>query len=120
MDTKEKEHLGIIIGEQLSSVEFVQDYLQLHFEDSNLICYTWPKIYTYESVYIFGDTEYRNKLCEFISHVVDSVKVSEKEVLIITFQETISLQISLSPMNSQKLGEIAIFYGKDGNWSVFE
>jgi len=34
-----------LIGEQLSSVEFVQDYLQLHFDGRTITAYVWPKVF---------------------------------------------------------------------------
>jgi hypothetical protein len=62
-----------IIGEQLSSVEFIQDYLQLHFDGNTLTLYSWPQVNLGSLTYKHGDIMYRNALCEIISHEVDRV-----------------------------------------------
>ena len=43
--------LDALVGWQLSSVEFVQDYLQLHFDDKTITFYIWPAV-------LVGDKEY--------------------------------------------------------------
>ncbi|MBK7808451.1 MAG: hypothetical protein IPJ51_19490 [Saprospiraceae bacterium] len=48
-----------LINEQLSSVEFVQDYLQLHFDGRTITSYIWPIINIKNENLIFGDVVYR-------------------------------------------------------------
>jgi hypothetical protein len=124
METKNKpttfNPLESIIGEQLSAVQFVQDYLQLHFEDKGLTCYIWPKIIINGDVFTFGSIEYRNKLCEFIGSLVTDVLLIEKEMMQISFGEDYVLEINLDPKNPEIVGEIAIFNDEKGNWSIFD
>jgi len=66
MDNKEKtNHLDRLIGEQLSAVQFIQDYLQLHFDGQGLTCYIWPEIYFHNHCFKFGDIM-RQKLFESV------------------------------------------------------
>src|SRR5580692_5452288 len=41
-----------IIGEQLSSVEFVQDYVQLRFDGPTLTAFVWPELRQGEAVIV--------------------------------------------------------------------
>lgn len=110
-----------IIGEQLSSVEFVQDYLQLHFDDKYLICYIWPVVIISEIEYRYKDPLYRDKLCELIGKIITAVHIKEKDYLIIEFLGyNSSLRININPDNPDIITEIAIFTDtSDRAWDLF-
>lgn len=111
-----------IVGEQLSSVEFVQDYLQLHFDGRYLICYIWPVVKINETEYRYKDPFYRDRLCDLISKEITAVLIKDNNYLIIEFQkENASLRINLDPNNPDIIGEIAIFTDTlDKAWDVFQ
>lgn len=111
-----------LINEQLSSVEFVQDYLQLHFDGRTITSYIWPKIDTRNGSLIFGDDEYRNVLCEFIGKKVKDIFFRDKEYIVLYFEEIKgSLKIDLDPNNPDIVSEIAVFNDKiDNTWAVFD
>jgi hypothetical protein len=118
---KEESHmLDCLIGEQLSAVQFVQDYLQLHFDAYGLTCYVWPDIIINRYTFKFGDNLYRDKLCSLISNVVKWTLIEENEVLTIEFEGDSKIDLSLDPANPKIIGEIAIFHFPDGNIAVFE
>ena len=53
-------YFDILIGEQLSSVTFVMDYLQLDFDGNRLTCNVWPVVNVANNSYKYQQTEYRN------------------------------------------------------------
>ena len=56
-----------LVGEQLSAVSFVMDYLQLQFDPYLLIVLTPLAVHTGERSYRLGDSAYRDALCERIA-----------------------------------------------------
>lgn len=110
-----------LIGEQLSSVEFVQDYLQIHFDGKNFIIYVWPIVYQNGKKHIFGEPDYRNALCELISLKVKDIFFKENEILKIIFDSKSIIEIDLHNNNPDIISEIALFNDTlDNSWSVFE
>ena len=55
--------ISAIEGEELKSVEFVEDYLQLRFGEPLLRLYAWPHVLLPDFPVAFGEPEYRNALC---------------------------------------------------------
>ena len=117
---KSKNLLECLINEQLSSVEFVQDYLQLHFEDKTLTCYVWPFVITNGCEYRSSHIEYKNRLCDVIADRVSNVDLIENTRLTIAFESGSEIILSLDPSNPEIVGEIAILSDDENNWSVFE
>ena len=111
-----------LIGEQLSSVEFIQDYLQLHFDGRNFIIYIWPKVSISEKNYCIDDIEYRNMLCKLISStIIDIVYIESKKLKIVFDKYESSISINLDNYNLDIISEIVIFNDTlDNSWSVFE
>jgi len=111
-----------LAGEQLSSVEFVQDYLQLNFDGRIITSYIWPTVEIGEEVYKFGDQNYRNKLCGLIGKKIDNISCQEKKYLMLLFENGIEkIMINLDPNNPEIVSEIAIFNDElDKTWIVFD
>lgn len=109
-------------GEQLSSVEFVMDYLQLHFNGRYFIAYIWPDIYDGDEPYSYSHIDYRNKLCEFIGKTVKGIYIEDKKELNIFFKKTNAyIHLNLDPNNPDIIAEIGIFQdGEHGDWLVFD
>ena len=121
MEKQEKTNqLDCLIGEQLSAVQFIQDYLQLHFDGHGLTCYIWPEVYLKNQKFKFGNIEYRNKLCELIAKIVKTVTIIENDLLTIEFADNSRINLSLDSRNPEIIAEIAIFNDIEGNFSVFE
>lgn len=109
----------VLVGEQLSSVVFVQDYLQLDFDGSRLTCFIWPEVTIGDSVFRFGDESYRNQLCSIISKEVAKTILIQDVIIQIVFDTSSEIRLSLDPKNPQILHEIAMFVDEKGNWSFF-
>jgi hypothetical protein len=87
--------LSSVIGQELSSVEFLQDHLVLHFDGPTLTFYTWPDVFREEGSYAYGEPEYRNVLCGVLSEDVTAATLEESEAIEIEFQSGVILRASL-------------------------
>ncbi|WP_316751750.1 hypothetical protein [Pedobacter gandavensis] len=110
-----------ILDEQLSSVEFVQDYLQLHFDGSTLTCYSWPNIIKGSKSFNFYTIGYRDALCEIITERVTRVSLIEKTQLDIFFENDhhVSLSLKRNDLNAG-LAEFIYFFNAEGEWFVLD
>jgi hypothetical protein len=109
-----------IISEQLSSVVFVQDYLQLCFDGNILTCYAWPNV-TIDLVNYTNDKPgYKDALCSIIRKLVLDVRfMEETEVNLYFDNATITLNLTRNDSNKD-LVEFAYFNGYDGKWFVLD
>jgi hypothetical protein len=89
-----------IIGEQLSSVEFVQDYIQLHFDGPTLTAFVWPVISTNGKTIRAGEPGYKDAVCASIGRKVQSAEVVEGVEVLIEFADGPRISISLRPEDS--------------------
>lgn len=81
---------------QLSSVEFVHDYLQLHFDDTWLMLYVWPDVADADGISVaFGEPGYRDALCSVIGESVSEAELNEGRSLTIEFENGTVLLMSL-------------------------
>jgi hypothetical protein len=87
--------ISAIEGEELKSVEFVEDYLQLRFGEPLLRLYDWPHILLTDFSVAFGEPEYRNALCAQISETVEKAMLVEDDALTIEFANGIVFALSL-------------------------
>lgn len=117
---KSKNLLDDMVNEQLSSIEFVQDYLQLHFKDKTLTCYIWPYVKRNGNEYRSDHINYKNQLCHFIAENVINVILIDKISLTFFFSSESEIVLSLNPNNTEIVGEIAILSDDENNWSIFE
>jgi hypothetical protein len=110
-----------ILNEQLSSVEFVQDYLQLHFDGNTLTCFEFPRVVLNSKVYELSTVGYRDALCKIISHKVENVSLIEESHLEIIFEQGDQLILNLkrNDFNSD-LAEFAYFTSIDNKIVVFD
>jgi hypothetical protein len=86
-----------LIGTQVSSICFVQDYLQIVFDDLVLTCYTMP-IVSISDQESHADTAcYRDRLCDLIGRSVQSVVERPREELSVYFDGGDWIRVSLRP-----------------------
>jgi hypothetical protein len=107
-------------GEELNAIQFVMDYLQIHFNDKGFTFYIWPSLNINNNTYEFGCIDYRNKLWELIGKIVSDVHIIENDLLVIEFETKERIQLNINPDNPDIMNEIAIFWDEDGGWAVFE
>jgi hypothetical protein len=77
--------LQALVAEELGSVVFVMDYLQLDFGAARFSAYAWPTVTIGEVSREFGDPGYRDALCALITHEVISTEESSAAGLVIRF-----------------------------------
>jgi hypothetical protein len=68
---------SVLIGRQLSSVEFVQDSLQLRFDGPCLTAVTHPRVSVGQLWWEWGQPGYRDQVCDCIGKVVTKAVLSE-------------------------------------------
>lgn len=103
----------VLKDQQLSSVIFVQDYLQLDFDGYTVTCYAWPVVILLDGKYTVNDIEYRNMLCSLITKKISNASFIEDEMLVINFQTGEKIKINLKNVN----GEVVYFTTPEGEWS---
>ncbi|MBW9214712.1 hypothetical protein KV102_07625 [Mumia sp. zg.B53] len=114
--------LDALVEEELGSVVFVGDYLQLDFSHAVFTAYVWPIVTVGRRVLHFGDPGYRDGLCAFIGHEVAGVKESPETGLVIEFGLG---EIVTSPRSAELDGpEIALLHlhedsFRDKAWDVW-
>ncbi len=84
-----------IIGQELTAVEFVQDYLQLRFDGPLLTLFVWPDVFREEGSYAYGEPEFRNVLCAQLAGNVTAATLEENEAIEIEFENGVILRASL-------------------------
>lgn len=108
MPQKNVNVLSALVGTQLSSVEFVQDYVQLRFDGPCLTAITLPRVHHLNEFFEWGMREYRNVLCDRIGKLVRRAFTIEGEEIKIEFEDGSSILISLRPEDYQA-AEAAVF-----------
>jgi hypothetical protein len=89
--------LNILIGEELSSIEFVRDYIQFRFDGPCLTAITDPFVIMEHKQYPRSDTGFCNILLGFIGLQVSGTSFKADEIVSIHFSAGRSINISLRP-----------------------
>ena len=107
--------LQVIVGEQLGSVTFVQDYVQLAFDGSCLTAVTVPTVEAAGHTFRWGDAGYRDELCERIARRVTAARIERGVAIVIAFDDGALVRVSLRAEDLQGLSaESATFQGALG------
>lgn len=117
------DQIKTIVNEQLSSVEFIQDYLQLHFDGRTLTCYIWPEVRIGNDInYKFQTPNYRDALCSLIALKVIDIQIKDQDFLKIQFEKSgCEINLNLDSRNPEVVSEIAVFNDTvDSSWSVYD
>lgn len=86
-----------LIGEELSAVVFIRDYVQLQFDGPGLTAVSDPKVIVDGRTYQVTAPGYRDALCERIGHTVNQAQVIEGEEIRIDFDDgSANLRVSKS------------------------
>jgi hypothetical protein len=102
-----------IVDQELTAVEFVEDYLRLRFEGPMLTLYAWPHLLLADFSIAYGEPEYRNALCAQIGEVVAKASLEELEALTVEFES--GTVIALSLREEELSGPQAGSYSEDGS-----
>ena len=81
---------------QLTSVSFVQDYVQFDFDGPQLTLYVWPDVADADGISIaYGEPGYRDALCSVIGETVTAPELNEGRSLTVEFENGTVLALSL-------------------------
>jgi hypothetical protein len=87
--------ISVLVGQELTAVEFVQDYLQLRFDGPCLTLFVWPDVFREEGSYAYGEPEFRNFLCALLGSNVTAATLEENEAIEVEFENGVILRASL-------------------------
>src|SRR5689334_4309925 len=91
----EEKSLHMLIGEQLSAVTFVQDYVQLHFNGPRLTVFSNPVIMLGDQTFHGGKPGFRDALCNNIAKKVAEARVAYGDSIAIRFADGSTIKIPL-------------------------
>ncbi len=106
-------------GERLSAVEFVQEFLQLRFDEALLTLYVWPDAADADGISVgYGQPNYRDALCSAIGELVTRTELDEGRSLTVEFENGIVFALSL---RAEELDtpEVGNFTSADGEVTEF-
>lgn len=113
--------LDCLIGETLSSVTFVMDYLQMDFNGNQFSFYNWPVIHKGQKLIYETDTEYRNELYTLINRTIVTVDEYIDLGIAIEFEDNALLCMPLKVKNTYSIPEIAEFHSQDKDqWMIWQ
>jgi hypothetical protein len=84
-------------GRELSSVEFVRDYIQLRFDGPTLTAYTAPVLVVDANRIAFGEPGFRDSMCAQIGTQETDASVEEDHAIKLVFHNGVKVEISLRP-----------------------
>lgn len=107
-----------IVGQRLSGVTFVMDYVQLQFDPPPTInAYTPITIRSGGRTAVSGEETFRNLICEQIPKTVASIAIVEGEAFSLNFEDGSIVSISLREEDNAH-GEAMEFIGGDNLWVI--
>jgi hypothetical protein len=84
-----------LVGEFMSSVEFVMDYVQLRFNGSALTAFNGLLVHDAGQVFCETEAGYRDAICALIGVVVSAVEIREEDFIQITFSDSRKIIVPL-------------------------
>jgi hypothetical protein len=87
--------LNQLIGRQLSSIEFVQNYVQVRFDGITITALTFPSIMIEGKVYKSEMRDYKNTLYSLIGYTVTNFTFAQEDKLELILLDNIALTMSL-------------------------
>ncbi|MGB7201897.1 MAG: hypothetical protein WBD16_06475 [Pyrinomonadaceae bacterium] len=102
-----------IEGVKLNAVVFVEDYVQLQFDEVTITLGIFPVVSVNHADYRIGNELYRDKFCSQIDKLVEGTYIEDHdEELTIVFTDESKLVISRSD-NSLELPELVVLEKKN-------
>ncbi len=107
-----------LIGRQLSSVEFVQDYLQIRFDGPSINVTNPLTVGVNETEITSWNAGFRDLLCGQISKIVNGVTMEAGNALTIRFIDDSKITVSLRPEDYSSPEAIYAYGFGNNNWLV--
>jgi hypothetical protein len=89
--------LNDLIGEQLSGVAFVQDYVEFHYDGKILRSLAAPSVTIAGDSSTFPQRGSRDAFCSLIGHIVEGIRVEEGDRIEVKFAENAVITVPLGP-----------------------
>jgi hypothetical protein len=105
----------LIVGERLSAVSFVLDYVQLAFDGPRFTVLSPIQVQTPNSTVRAGENGFRDGLCEAIGHTVISFAIDDRAVNIELDGYRITIDLAAGSAGPEKL----LFDDVDGRLAVW-
>ena len=83
-------------SQRLSSVEFVQDYIQLHFDDYTMTLYNPVKIIQASGSLRQEEIGFKDALCHFINRIVRDVSYTKSDKVEVVFDGDSSVVVCIA------------------------
>jgi hypothetical protein len=99
-----------IVGEYLSSVAFVMNYLQLDFSGHKFTMYQWPTVTIRNETRTDADGEYKNVMCSLIGETIAGVDEYWDTGLRLRFTNGSYINLALRPEGDFSGPEVAEFH----------
>lgn len=80
--------VNTLVGQFLTGVVFVMDYVQLQLDGSIITFSTNPSVISDDARLEFGDRDYRNALCELIGSQVSAISADPSGKIAIEFGDS--------------------------------
>jgi hypothetical protein len=105
------------MGEELGSICFVRDYVELHFDGPIVRAISLPNVTLGEKCFLPDSSGWRDALCSLIGRELKEISLDERFLKLI-FHSTARVEIQLSPLGPA--GEAMHFVPKiDGPMQVW-
>src|SRR5258708_3883111 len=106
--TKDHSTVQSLVGEELSEVGFVRDYVELHFDGPVLRCLTKPVVESPSGRFVFPESGSRDALCSVIGGTVTAVSVQEHISIALEFSGGQKITVPLD--DASRVGPEAAHY----------
>jgi hypothetical protein len=110
--------LQTIVGEYMSSVTFVMDYLQLGFSDYRFNMYSWPTVTVQSRTLSQRDEAYKNAICALIGETLSAVDEYLDKGLVLQFKNGSSITLFLRVGRDFPGPEVAEFHGPNTTFLI--
>lgn len=106
-------HVQGVVGEYLSSVTFVMDYLQLGFSDYGFNMYSWPALVIANKTLVHTNVGYKDALCSLIGETLTRIDEYLDTGLTLEFKNGASISLPLRVGRDSPGPEVAEFHGPE-------
>ena len=114
----EEKSLQVLIGEQLSAVTFVQDYVQLHFDGPRLTVFSHAAVLLGDKTFHWGKPGFRDALCDSIAKKITDARVAYGDSIAISFTDGSTIQVSLKDEDYRSAEAVNFDTGGNVWWAL--
>jgi hypothetical protein len=111
--------LAELVGRELSSIEFVRDYLQVRFDGPTLTLIVWPTLFKDGRSVAQGDVGFTDKLLSLIGKEVSDCRFRPEDELVLIFLSGELLRVALDRASRGILSEAVYFDFHDAEHRLF-